>query len=98
MGLDSFRDILGKVLLRCPDAGRELAADWVQNAFREVAVRRRWSWRYKFAQFEMPALYSTGTVAVTRGSADVTGTGTTWTGDMQGRQFRGGGVNSPIYT
>ena len=98
MALDSFKDIFGKVLLRCPDAGRELAADWVQNAFREIAEKRRWSWLFKFGQFEMPALYNTGTVAVTRGNADVTGTGTTWTGDMQGRQFRGGGVNSPIYT
>lgn len=97
MGLDTFRDIFGKVLLRCPDAGRELAADWVNNAFREVAEQRSWSWLFKFGQFEMPALYNTGTVSVTRGDNVVTGSGTAWTGDMAGRQFRVS-VNSPIYT
>jgi hypothetical protein len=98
MALDTYRDIFGKVLLRCPDAGRELAADWVNNAFREIAEKRRWSWLFKFGQFEMPALYNTGTISATRGDNTITGSGTAWTGDMQGRQFRGGGVNSPIYT
>ena len=94
--LDTYADIWGRVLLRC-DCGSELAKDWVRNAFRQVAERRRWSWLYKFGQFILPQLYNTGTVSVTQNSIVVTGSGTNWTGDMMGRQFRIG-ITAPIYT
>lgn len=71
--------------------------DWVTNAFTRIATRRRWSWLYDFNQLLVPAQYSTGTVTVTRNSTVVIGSGTAWTSEYVGRQFRTG-VNSPIYT
>ncbi len=94
---DTFQQIWNKVLLRCPAASSFLARDWVNNAFRQVAERRRWSWLVKYSQFLVPALYNTGTVTLTRGAVGVTGSGTTFTAAMVGRQFRIG-TGTPIYT
>lgn len=94
---DSFNDIVGRVQLRVPAASRFLVQDWVRNAFRDIKKRRKWSWLRKRGQFLFPALYNDGTVAVTRESTTVTGTGTAFTSSMVGLQFRVN-VNSPIYT
>ena len=95
--LSTFSSVCGQINLRCPLAGQILARDWVTNAFREVAEGRRWSWLMKQGQFLFPALYSTGTVSLTNNLTTVTGSGTTFTPAMVGRQFRCGGTN-PIYT
>jgi hypothetical protein len=49
------------------------------------------------AVLQTTAPYSTGTVAVTEGSAAVTGTDTVWTAGMSGREFRVTGRDE-IYT
>lgn len=97
MALDTYTSIVGRVKLHCPAAGELLARDWVTNAFRRVAERRRWSWLMKPGQFILPAVYNTGTVTVTNSTTTVTGALTVWTGDMVGRQFRIGNT-TPIYT
>jgi hypothetical protein len=97
MSLDTYAKIWGRVLLRCPSASSFLARDWVTNAFRRVAERRDWSWLVKPGQFTFNTLYNTGTVTVANLSATVTGSGTTWTSAMVGRQIRIGLAN-PIYT
>jgi hypothetical protein len=97
MAIDTFNDVVGRVLLRAPQVGRFLAEDWVRNAFRRVAERRRWSWMYTYGQFLVPLVYTTGTVTVTRNSTVVTGVATAWTTDLIGRQFRIG-TTTPIYT
>ena len=95
---DSFSTLVGRVLLRCPMAGRFLAEDWVREAWYDIcAPDHRWSWLYGFDQFLLPAEYETGTVVVTRNSTTVTGTSTVWTTEMVGRQFRIG-TTSVIYT
>lgn len=94
---DTFQSIVGKIRLRCPDVSQFLAEDWVRQAFSEIASFKNWSWLYTYGQFLIPAVYNTGTVAVTRESTLVTGTGTTWTSSMVGRQFRVS-TNNPIYT
>lgn len=94
--LDTYTTIYNKLNLRCPAASSLLCRDWVTNSFRQIAERRRWSWKIKFGQFILPALYNTGTVTVTRNSTTVTGSGTSWDYTMVGRQFRLG--TSPIYT
>jgi len=94
--LDTYTSIYNKLNLRCPAASSLLCRDWVSNAFRQIAERRRWSWKIKFGQFILPALYNTGTVTVTRNSTTVTGVSTVWDNTMVGRQFRLG--TSPIYT
>ena len=97
MALDTYAEIWNGVLLRAPDVGRFIAQDLVDNAFRRIAERRRWSWLVKFGQFIAPDAYATGTANVTQGSQTVTGNGTVWTADMVGRQFRVGN-STPIYT
>lgn len=97
MALDTFDGIHHRVLLRAPAVGTHLARDMVKNAFRTLGEHRLWSWQTARDIFMAKAVYNTGTVAVTRGSATLTGTGTTWTAAMIGRQFRTG-TNEPIYT
>jgi len=97
VALDTFNSIVGRVQLHCPAAGLLLARDWVNNSFRRIAERRRWSWLVKQGQFIFPAAYTTGTVTVTNASATVTGSGTAWDGTHVGQQFRLG-LTSPIYT
>lgn len=97
MAQDTFAQIWGRLLLRCPSLSPKLAQDLTRNAFRRLAERRRWSWLIKYGQFLAPASYSTGTVSVTNASDAVTGSGTTWTAAMVGRQFRVG-TDAPIYT
>jgi hypothetical protein len=95
---DSFSTLVGRVLLRCPSAGRFLAEDWVREAWLDIcAPDHRWSWMYGFDQFLVPAVYQTGTAAVTQNSTTVTGTSTVWDTSMAGRQFRIGTANV-IYT
>lgn len=97
MIVDTYTACWNKVLLRCPSLSPKLAQDFIINAFRRIAERRRWSWLVKSGQFITPAVYSTGTVSVTLNSTTVTGVGTTFTAAMVGRQFWIG-TAIPIYT
>ncbi len=97
MALDSFILLYNRVLLRVPLATPSLAKDWINDAFRQVAERRRWSWLVSRGQFLFNAEITTGTVSVTFNSNSVTGSGTGWTGVELGRQFRCG-IQNPIYT
>jgi len=95
--LDTYGAIWNRILLRCPAASSFLARDWTQNAFRQIAERRRWSWLLRFGQFIAPPLYNTGRVNCTNFSTTITGVGTNWDQSMVGRQFRVG-LASPMYT
>jgi len=97
MALSTFDSLVRGVLLRCPSASLFLARSWIDFAFRTFWDRKLWSWQRKHGQFLMNAVTSVGTVLVTRGSFNVVGTGTAWTTDLIGQQFRTG-VNSPLYT
>lgn len=97
MALDTYTEVWNRVLLRCPALDPKLSQDLVKDAFRRLAEMRRWSWLVKFGQFIAPQVYSTGTVTVTQNSTTVTGSGTTFTAAMVGRQFRVG-LAAPIYT
>lgn len=97
MARDTYDKIWRRVLLQCPAAGDKLARQWVSHAYRDLAEQRRWSWLVRYGEFIVPAVYETGTVTVTLNDATVTGSGTTWTQSMVGRQFRIGS-NTPIYT
>ena len=97
MAVDTYSEVWGRVLLRCPSLSPKLAQDFVRNAFRRLYEKRRWSWKIKFGQFIAPAIYNTGTVTVTLNSTTVTGSGTTFTAAMVGRQFRIG-LAAPVYT
>lgn len=97
MALDDFNTIWNRLLLRCPSVDPNLAQDFVKDAFRQLAERRRWSWKIKFGQIVIPPVYNTGTVTVTNNFNTVTGSGTAWDATLVGRQFRTGST-SPIFT
>ena len=96
-GLSTYEQLWRGVLLRCPSASPFLARQWIDFAFRQLWDRKLWSWQRKRGQFLLMQAVVTGTVAVTRGNFTVVGTGTTWTTDLVGAQFRTG-TQSPIYT
>jgi hypothetical protein len=83
--------------LYCPSLPVTLAQQFIKNRFRDIRLRKLWSWRVGQAQFLTNAVYNAGTVTVVRGSPIVTGVATAWTSDLVGRQFRIGTV-APIYT
>ncbi len=86
MALDTLDTIARRVLLRFPAAGYPLAREWVDFAFRQVAERRRWSWLVKENQFLFPLPVTAGTVTMTRSSNAVVGSGTAFTGAMEGNR------------
>jgi hypothetical protein len=61
------------------------ANEILQAVAREITEEYGWSLRRREAIVSLVAPYVTGTVAVTNGSATITGTGTTWTAAMVGR-------------
>jgi hypothetical protein len=88
---DTFSDVWRRLRLYNPELPNGLAKDFVRRAFREIfRFPHLWSWGYAQDQFVFPASYSTGTIALTNGSATVTGTGTTWTSSHEGLQFKTG--------
>jgi len=97
VAVDTYAQIWGRVLGFCPSAGALLAQRWTVDAFRRISERRTWSYLVKYNQFILPQVYNTGTVSVTQGLTAVTGSGTTFSPSMVGRQFRIGNA-TPIYT
>jgi hypothetical protein len=98
--IDTFTTIWNRLLLRAPGVGPALAQDIVRDCFQQLAERRTWSWRRGHSSFYPNIYYTAGTVDTTYNSQYVTGTGTTWTANMVGAQFRGGPLPSafPTYT
>jgi hypothetical protein len=88
MARESFEETWNKVLASAPVAGADLARMWVEDAYRDLAERRDWSWRLKRNKIDIPAAYTTGTFTATNSSYTINGSGTTWTTSMIGRQFK----------
>lgn len=94
---DDFTTITNNITLFAPSLDIAQAQQITQMAFARFAERRIWSWLVASSCFVPVDIYQTGTATVTQGSANVTGSGTTWTTAMIGRQFRNG-LYTPIYT
>lgn len=60
----------------------------VNQVMDRIRARGNWSFWESEGSLSFPAQYSTGTLSVTNGSPTVTGSGTTWTAAMVGRQIR----------
>jgi hypothetical protein len=102
VALSTFDSLTRQLILRCPAASLFLARSWIDFAFRQLLDYKLWSWQVKRTQLLFDSLVNVGTVAVTRGSATVVGTGTNWNSLPGGQsivnhQFRTG-LQSPIYT
>ena len=97
---DDFNTLSQRLLNFCPNAGKILAEQFINDSWKEVQARREWSWRRGHNIFQPPPLYSTGTVTTNVGSGNpnlITGNGTNWTQSMVGQQIRINGLNFPYY-
>jgi len=94
---DTFGQVWKELLVFAPGVPPTMAQKAVRDAYRRVVERYDWSGLRAESAMVIPTAYTTGTVAVTQGSATVTGTSTVWTSAMIGRQFIEGG-QAPFYT
>lgn len=74
-----------------------LAEQFIRDRYRKILERRNWSGLRREGQFILNAMKSDGTVAFTRNTTTITGTGTTFASTDVGRQFKAG-TGSPVYT
>lgn len=93
----TFQEIWRGVRLYAPDIPIPLAQRFVNYAYRRAARSQRWSQLRAQGEWYLPAPYTTGTVSATDGSASVTGSGTTWTSSMVGRQVMLASQGVPWY-
>lgn len=85
---DSFDQIWREVNLYSTAVPPQLVQNWVRDSFRDIIRHRLWSWAVRESDFAFPDVYTTGTVSVTNDDATVTGSGTTFTSAMVGRQIK----------
>ena len=88
MANQSFTDVSRLILLRCPTATLTLAQSWIQQSWRDLIERRRWSFMLKRGQLVTYDEYKTGTATVTAGTQTVTITTGVVDSAHVGRQFR----------
>jgi hypothetical protein len=82
--------MIGEVQSWCPDAPVTQIRNWLNNAYRDICDWRLWAGLIVKGQIFVPSVYVDGSVTVVTGSTTVIGTGTAFTPDMVGRQFRQG--------
>lgn len=97
MAANTFIETTRSLRLYVPQLPITLAEQFIRDRYRKILERREWSALRREAEFQLRAENANGTVTFTRGSDQITGTGSTWTADDVGRQFKVG-VGSPIYT
>lgn len=90
MAQGTFREMAREVLANNPKVPYQLARRWVRDRYRSLCENYLWSFKLGQGQFGTSDVYATGTVTMTSGSTAVTGSGTTWTSAMTGRQFKVG--------
>ena len=90
----NFGQMIGEVLLWCPDTDPLLIGRILNNKYRNVIERRYWYGLMTRGQITTPKVTSNGTAAVVNGSNIVTGINTTWTTNLIGLQYRSGFTNA----
>jgi hypothetical protein len=84
----TFGEIRLQLEKLCPGIDQELIDGWINARYTEILDSLPWKRAESESVFQIPASYNIGTVAVSQGSANVSGTGTTWTEAMNGRYIR----------
>lgn len=87
MAQQTFAQLWQKLLLYAPGLPPALAQTFIRNSYNRIVAMHYWSELFEDWEKVIATEYSTGTVAVTNGSASITGSGTTWTSAMTGRQI-----------
>jgi len=99
--VDNFVTLYERLQNRCPAVGPALSQQLINDSWRTLQSEREWSFRRRHGTFAPPNLYTTGTASTNVGAGSptlITGSGTTWTQAMIGRQIRIGGLLYPYYT
>lgn len=97
---DNFITLSNRLLSRCPLVGIELSKQLINDSWHIFQSRENWSFRRGAGTFAPPTLYQTGTASTNVATGNptlITGSGTTWTPQMIGRQIRLGGLLYPYY-
>jgi hypothetical protein len=97
MSDQTFEQLWRRILLYAPDCPVPLAQEFINTAYSRALARGSWTGVRAESAFSVPDAYSDGTVTMTTGSTTVTGSGTTWTSAMVGRQLYLDGIG-PYYT
>lgn len=94
---DTFGSMYKALRLWAPDLPVFLAKQLIRDRYRRVAERRIWSALRAESEFILNDAKTDGTVTMTRDSATVTGSGTSFASTDVGRQFQTGN-RAPTYT
>jgi hypothetical protein len=92
--LDVQNQVVNMSLVQSQTALVQFSIQWAIN---RISQYFEWPYYMQNQVITTTAPYSTGTVAVTNGSATVTGTNTVWTSAMVGRKIQIGGDNAYYY-
>lgn len=75
----TLRDMVGHVRAQKPNADPNLIRDYINQAIRHTLdLKVCWAGTLRQGFIQVPAAYTTGTLALTAGSATATGTNTAW--------------------
>lgn len=93
----NFGQMVGNTIDRgCPDLDPSTAQQIINDVVRKIYDRRTWYGLFTRGQIVTSGFTIGGSVAVTLGSNQIPGTGTSWTPAVIGQQFRIG-YNTPPY-
>lgn len=95
MAQGTFREMAREVMAYHPKVPYSLARRWIRDKYRQLCETYLWSFKLAQGQFGTNTAYTTGTITMTSASATVTGSGTTFTSAMVGRQLK---VRNFVYT
>lgn len=93
----TFGDLRFEISKQFPGQDPDVVDGFINDRYREIWNRRTWQARNVDTILQTVAIYQTGTLLATEGSAALIGTGTVWTALMTGRKIRIAGGNE-IYT
>lgn len=97
MAANTFIEMTRSLRLYVPQLPITLAEQFIRDRYRRILERRDWSATRRESQFLLEDAKTDGTVGFIRGETSITGTGTSFTSDDVGRQFKCG-TGSPVYT
>ena len=89
----TFGEIRERVVKSCPGVDSILLNGYLNGRYLEVLDRLSWERLEVESVLQTVAPYETGTLSVTNAATSLTGSGTTWTAAMSGRQIRIAGRN-----
>ena len=79
------REVVGSLDI---EEGYLICQKWISRRYQELAARMHLRHLMQLGEVTVPGAYRTGTITVTKGSANVVGVGTAWTNALVGRFLR----------